>query len=105
MYKTGNQLYIESENNKLFVYVHLKKLGQTTVSRIFNNYIESYRKNDFEAISVSFWNTGIPGEHLSTFRKTNCNAIGKILKGIRYIDAFFHYKDNIKKINKPILIE
>ncbi|MEO8513842.1 MAG: hypothetical protein ABI543_09800 [Ignavibacteria bacterium] len=99
MYNKDNQLYIEAENNRLFVYIHLQNLRPLRASRIFDNYIEAYREKDFEEICVSFWNIGIPGEHLSTFRRTNNLVIGKILKGIKYIDAYFHYRDNVKKIH------
>lgn len=105
MYNKGNQLYIEVENNRLFVNIHLQDLRQMTATRIFDNYIEAYREKDFDIICVSFWNIGIPGEHLSTFRRTNSIVIGKILKGIKYIDAYFNYKDNVKMIHKPRLME
>lgn len=104
MNNTGNQLYIEGENNRLYIYVHLQNLKRMTASRILDSYVEAFRDRDFEEIRVSFWNMGVPGEHLSTFRKTSNKAIGRILKGIKYIDTFFQYKDNVKKIYKPKLV-
>lgn len=104
MNHTGNQLYIEGENNRLYIYVHLRNLRKMTASRILDSYVETFRNRDVDEICVSFWNMGVPGEHLSLFRKTSNAAIGKILKGIKYIDTFFDYKDNIKRIEKPRLI-
>ena len=104
MEQFGNQLFIEGENNNLFIYFHLHDFKIHRASEILERYIETFKKSDFEKLNVSFFNTGLPGEHLSTFRKTNDRAIGKILKGIKCISAYFHYKENVKVINKPKLI-
>jgi len=104
MNNTGNQLYIEGENNRLYIYVHLHNLKPMTASRILDSYVEAFRDRDFEEICVSFWNMGVPGEHLSSFRKTSNAAIGKMLKGLKYINTFFDYKGNVKRIEKPRLI-
>jgi len=100
----NNQLFIEGENNHLYVYVHLNEFKQTTASKVLDNYIEAFRGLDFEKIYVSFWNRGVPGEHLSTFRKTSNKAIGRILKGMKCIESYFDFKENLKVINKPRLV-
>ena len=100
----GNQLYIEGENNDLFIYFHLHDFKTRRASEILEMYIETFKERDFEKINISFYDKGLPGEHLSTFRKTNNHAIGKLLKGIKCISAFFHFKDKIKVVNKPKLI-
>jgi hypothetical protein len=99
-----NQLFIEGENNRLYVYVYLNEFKKTNASKILDNYIDTFRGLDFEKIYVSFWNKGVPGEHLSTFRKTSNRAIGKILKGMKYIDSYFDFKENLKVINSPRLV-
>ncbi len=100
----GNQLYIEGENNDPFIYFHLHDFKIGRASEILEKYIETFRGRDFEKISISFYNKGVPGEHLSTFRKTNNQAIAKLLKGIKCISAYFHFKENKRVINKPKLI-
>jgi hypothetical protein len=100
----GNQLYIEGENNDLFIYFHLQDFKIRRASEILEMYIETFKGRDFEKINISFYNKGLPGEHLSTFRKTNNHAIAKLLKGIKCISAFFLYKENVKVINKPRFI-
>ncbi len=100
----SNQLFIEGEDNKLYIYVHLQNFRRTNASRVLDSYVEAFKDRDFDQIVVSFWNTGVPGEHLSTFRKTSNKAIAKILKGIKFIDAFFQYKDNYRMVSKPKLI-
>ncbi len=97
----GKQLFIEGENNDLFIYFHLQEFKTKHASDILEKYIEAFRERDFDKINISFCNKGVPGEHLSTFRKTNNIAIGKILKGIKCISAYFHFKDNIKIISRP----
>jgi hypothetical protein len=97
----GNQLFIEGENKDIFIYFHLEKFRTVSASKVLDNYIEIYKDADFNRINISFCNKGVPGEHLSTFRKTRNMAIGKILKGIRCIDAYFHFKENQKVISKP----
>lgn len=104
MTSQANQLYIEGEDNKLYIYVHLENFRRVNASKVLENYVEAYKNRDFDQIVVSFWSTGVPGEHLSTFRKTSNKAIAKILKGIKFIDALFHYKDNYQMISKPKLI-
>jgi hypothetical protein len=104
MNNTGNQLYIEGENNRLYIYVHLHNLKRMTASRILDSYVEAFRNRDLDEICVSFWNTGVPGEHLSSFRKTSNVTIGKLLKGLKYINTFFDYRGNVKRIEKPRLI-
>lgn len=101
MEKAGNQLFIEGENNHLFIYFHLQDFKLNKASEILHRYIDNYREHDIEQISISFCNKGVPGEHLSNFRKTNNRAIAKILKGIKCISACFHYKENKLTINKP----
>jgi hypothetical protein len=101
MEKYGSQLFIEGENNNLFIYFHLQDFKINRASEILENYAENFRELDFEKISISFCNKGVPGEHLSQYRKTNNRAIAKILKGIKCITAHFQYKDNVKVINKP----
>lgn len=101
MEKFGSQLFIEGENNNLFIYFHLHDFKINRASEILEKYVENFREQDFEKINISFCNKGVPGEHLSQYRKTNNRAIGKILKGIKCITAHFHYKDNVKIINKP----
>ena len=97
----GNQLFIEGENNNIFIYFHLENFKAVSASKVLDSYIETYKKYDFERLNISFCNTGVPGEHLSTFRKTGDKALGKLLKGIRCIDAHFHFKQNEKVISRP----
>ncbi len=101
MEKFGSQLFIEGENNNLFIYFHLHDFKLNRASEILEKYAENFRKLDFEKINISFCSKGVPGEHLSQYRKTNNRAIAKILKGIKCITAQFHYKDNVIVINKP----
>lgn len=96
-----NQLYIEGENNNLFIYFHLKNFSIVKASEVLDKYVEAFKDRDFDNINISFCNKGVAGEHLSTFRKTSNQAIGKILKGIKFMDACFNFKDNLKVINKP----
>jgi hypothetical protein len=96
-----SQLFIEGENNRLYIYVYLHQFKIGTASKILDNYIETFKDKEFEKIYVSFWNKGVPGEHLSTFRKTSNKAIGRILKGIKYIESYFDFNENLKVINKP----
>ncbi|KXK48744.1 MAG: hypothetical protein UZ05_CHB002001988 [Chlorobi bacterium OLB5] len=104
MEKYGNQLYIEGENNSLFIYFHLHDFKIKRASEILENYIDNFRKHDLEKINIFFYDKGVPGEHLSTYRKTNNRALTKIFKGIKCITSCFHYKNNEKIINKPRLI-
>lgn len=100
----GSQLYIEGEKDELFIYFHLRDFKLVRVFEVLDRYIDVFRNRDLDKISISFFNRGVPGEHLSSYRKTNDKAIGKLLKGIKCIDACFHFKDNIRVINKPKLI-
>lgn len=101
MEKFGSQLFIEGENNCLFIYFHLHDFKINRASQILERYVENFREHDIEKINISFCNRGVPGEHLSQYRKTNSRAIAKILKGIKCISAHFHYKDNVMVINRP----
>ncbi|MEO8512466.1 MAG: hypothetical protein ABI543_02790 [Ignavibacteria bacterium] len=104
MEQFGNQLYIEGENNDLFIYFHLHDFKIGRASEILERYINTFKERDFEKINISFCNRGVPGEHLSVYRKTNNRAIAKLLKGIKCISAHFHTKENKRVINKPKLI-
>jgi hypothetical protein len=99
-----NQLFIEGENNQLYIYIHLSDLCEKRASKILDKYVENFKNHDFEKINVSFWDVNIPGEHLSSFRKTSDRAIGKILKGFKYIDSYFDFRENQKVIAEPKLI-
>jgi len=99
-----HQLFIEGENNQLFIYIHLNELCEKEASIILDKYINSFKKYDFEKINVSFWNVNMPGEHLSSFRKTSNQAIAKILRGFKYIDTYFDFKLKHKVIEQPQLI-
>lgn len=99
-----NQLFIEGENNQLFIYIHLNELCEKRASRILDKYVESFKHHDFEKINVSFWDVNIPGEHLSSFRKTSNMAIGRILKGSKCIDSYFDFRENQKVIAEPRMI-
>lgn len=101
MEKFGSQLFIEGENNSLFVYFHLQDFRINRATEILEKYVENFKELDFDRINISFCNKGVPGEHLSDYRKTNNQAIAKILKGIKCITAHFHFKDNIKVVNRP----
>ncbi len=99
-----NQLFIESENNELFIYIHLDKLCEKKASLILDKYVENFKKYEFEKINVSFWNVNIPGEHLSSFRKKTNAAINRILKGFKVINSYYDFKINLKVIAEPQLI-
>ena len=101
MEKFGNQLFIEGEDNSLFIYFHLHDFRINRAAEILEEYVENVRELDFDKINISFCDKGVPGEHLSRYRKTNNRAIGKILKGIKCISAHFLFKDNVKVVNKP----
>lgn len=101
MDKYGKQLYIEGENNNLFIYFHLQDFKIKHAGKILESYIDNFRDHDLEMINIAFYDKGLPGEHLSTYRKTNNTALAKIFKGIRCITAYFHYKNNEKVINEP----
>ncbi|HAX49437.1 MAG TPA: hypothetical protein PK605_00925 [Ignavibacteria bacterium] len=101
MEKFGSQLYIEGEKNSLFIYFHLQDFKIRNASEILKKYIENFREHDIEKINISFCSKGVPGEHLSAYRKTNNRAIAKILKGVKCISACFQYKENITTINRP----
>ena len=101
MEKLGSQLFIEGEKNNLFIYFHLQDFKIHSATEILHEYIENFREQNIEAINISFCSKGVPGEHLSAYRKTNNRAIAKILKGIKCISACFHYKENRTIINKP----
>ncbi|MCI0450603.1 MAG: hypothetical protein L0Y79_12625 [Chlorobi bacterium] len=96
----NNQLFIEGENNQLFVYVYLQELTKRSASKILDHYVESFKNLDFEKIYVSFWSRGISGEHLSKFLKTSDKVIARMLKGIRHIETCFDFKKNLKVINR-----
>jgi len=97
----GNQLFIEGENNNIFIYFHLENFKVVSASKVLDSYIETYKNYDFDKLNISFCNTGVPGEHLSNFRKTGNKAIGKLLKEVRCINAYFHFKQNEKIISRP----
>lgn len=99
-----NQLFIEGENNQLFVYIHLEKLSGKKASKILDSYVKNFKQYDFEKINVSFWDVNIPGEHLSSYRKTSDKAIAKILKGFKFIDSFYDFKQNQKQISEPQVV-
>lgn len=99
----GNQLHIEGENNELFIYFHLHDFKLFRALEVLEEYISAFKSRDFEKINVSFLNTGVPGEHLGNFRRTKNEAIGKVLKGVKCIDACFHSKDNLKVFSLPKL--
>lgn len=99
-----NQLFIEGENNQLFIYIHLNDLSERSASRILDKYIENFKHHDLEKINVSFWDVNISGEHLSSFRKTSNLAIGRILKGYKCIESYFDFKDNLKVVTEARLI-
>jgi hypothetical protein len=99
-----NQIFIEGENNELYIYIHLNELCEKRASKILDKYIQNFKKYDFEKINVSFWDVSIPGEHLSSFRKTSDQAIGRILKGFKYIESYFDFRENQKVIAQPRLI-
>ncbi len=99
-----NQLFIEGENNQLYIYIHLNELCEKRASKILDKYVQNFKKCDFEKINVSFWEVSIPGEHLSSFRKTSNQAIGRILKGFKYIESYFDFRENQKVIAEPRLI-
>ena len=99
-----NQLFIEGENNQLYIYVHLNELCEQQASKILDKYVENFKKYDFEKINISFWNVNMPGEHLSSFRKTSDIAIGKILRGFKCINTYFDFRQNQKVIAQPALI-
>lgn len=103
MEKFGSQLFIEGEDNSLFVYFHLHDFSINRALEILEKYAEDFRERDFENINIAFCNMGAPGEHLSLYRKTNNRVLGRILKGIKCISAKFQYKDNLKIVNKPRL--
>jgi hypothetical protein len=96
-----NQLFIEGENNQIYIYIHLDELCEKIASKVLDKYIKSFKSYDFEKINLSFWDVCIPGEHLSSYRKTNNEAIGRILKGSRCIDACFDFRNSEKVINEP----
>lgn len=99
-----NQMFIEGEDNQLYIYIHLNEFCEKKASRILDKYVENFKKYDFEKINVSFWDVNIPGEHLSSFRKTSNQAIGRILKGFKCIESYFDFRENQKVIAQPRLI-
>jgi hypothetical protein len=99
-----NQLFIEGENNQLYIYIHLKLFDEKKAAKILDKYVDSFKRHDFEKIYVLFWNVSFPGEHLSSFRRTSNVAIGKLLKGFKYINSFYDFKNQSRLISEPQLI-
>lgn len=99
-----NQLFIEGENNQVFVYVYLNNLCTRDALKVLDRYVKNYKNYDFVKINILFVNVLIPGEHLSTYRKTKCDAIRRILKGFKLIEGHFDYSRNEKVINEAQLI-
>jgi hypothetical protein len=99
-----SQLFIEGENNHLYVYIHLKALCADMVSEILDKYIKCFKKYDFEKMHISFWNVNLPGEHLSSYRKTSNRAISKILRGFKHIDSCYDFRKKQKVIPLPQVV-
>jgi len=96
---------VEGKSNQLFVYVHLSNFTPEIACRVFDVYIERYEELKFRKIKVIFWNTGIPGDFLSMFRRNiNRKCTRLLLKGASYIEATFDYINNKKILNNPILV-
>ncbi len=102
----NNQIFIEGENHQLYVYVHLDKFKfkKREASKIMDIYIRNFAGDDFEKINILFWDKNLAGEHLSLFRKTCNEAIGRILKGARCMVSCFDFKENSKIINNPQVV-
>jgi hypothetical protein len=101
----GRLIAIEGKSNRLYLYVHLSDFKTETACRVFDAYIQRYEVLKFKEIKVMFWNTGIPGDFLSMFRRNiNRKCTRMLLRGASYIEATFDYMNNEKTLNNPILV-